>query len=137
MLLTVRANTSILGFISPSTTLGLTELDAVRATRDMEEVGTHNPNARAETAYNPDSELIPTVRSNGVLLANVTPVGGRISGTASLMRLDGWTREDIAILPKSGLVVNWPQMEVITAWWMRRSAEDQQKDIAKKCPRVF
>lgn len=119
------------GFIAPTTTLGLTELDAVRATRDMNEVGTHNPNARAETAYNPDSELIPTIRSNGILMANVTPGGGRIAGTASLMRLDGWTREDIAILPKSALVLSWPQMDVITAWWMQKSAEDQQKDFTK------
>jgi imidazolonepropionase-like amidohydrolase len=58
------------GFIAPSTTLGLTEIDAVRSTRDFGEVGSLNPNARAETAYNPDSEIIPTVRSNGVLLVN-------------------------------------------------------------------
>ncbi|RPI67490.1 MAG: hypothetical protein EHM43_07885, partial [Ignavibacteriae bacterium] len=79
------------GFIAPATTLGLTEIDAVRSTNDVSEIGSVNPNARAEAAYNPDSEIIPTIRSNGVLLANVTPTGGLISGMSSIMRLDGWT----------------------------------------------
>ncbi|MBU3741992.1 MAG: amidohydrolase [Candidatus Kapabacteria bacterium] len=115
------------GFIAPSTTIGLTEVDAVRSTRDMAEVGDVNPNARAETAYNPDSEIIPTIRYNGILLANVLPQGGIVSGLASLMRLDGWTREDIAVLPRSAIVLNWPSMDVITAWWMRESPEEQRK----------
>jgi len=117
------------GFITAATSLGLTELDAVRATRDYAETGDVNPNARAETAYNPDSELIPTVRSNGVLLANVVPEGGLIAGMSSLMRLDGWTREDIAIQPRSAMVLNWPSMHIVTAWWMKKSAEEQKKAI--------
>lgn len=125
------------GFITPSTTLGLTELDAVRATRDMAEVGTVNPNARAETAYNPDSELLPTVRSNGILLAGVMPVGGTVSGTASLMRLDGWTREDIAVLPRAGLVIQWPAMDVSTSPWERRSPDEQQKAITDNVRELY
>lgn len=117
------------GFIASTTTLGLTELDAVRATRDMAEVGDVNPNARAETAYNPDSELITTVRSNGVLLANVVPDGGMVAGMSSLMRLDGWTREDIAVQPRSAMVLHWPAMNVVTAWWMKKSPEEQKKAI--------
>lgn len=117
------------GFITPVTSLGLTELDAVRATRDNQEVGDVNPNARAETAYNPDSELIPTVRSNGVLIANVVPDGGIVAGMSSMMRLDGWTREDIAIQPRSAMVLNWPNMNIVTAWWMKKSAEEQRKAI--------
>lgn len=125
------------GFIAPSTTLGLTEIDAVRATRDIGEVGDINPNARAETAYNPDSEIIPTVRSNGVLLANSTPQGGLVSGQASLMRLDGWTREDLAVQRVSGLLINWPPMEVVSAWWQRKSADEQRKDIERNVRDVY
>ncbi len=125
------------GFIAPLTTLGLTEIDAVRSTRDMSEAGSFNPNARAETAYNPDSELIPTVRSNGVLLANASPQGGTISGQSSLMRLDGWTREDLAVKRVSGLFLNWPSMEVSNAWWMRKPAEEQRKDIEKNVRSVY
>jgi imidazolonepropionase-like amidohydrolase len=125
------------GFIAPMSTLGLVEIEAVRATRDMAEVGPFNPNARAETAYNPDSDIIPTVRSNGVLLANVAPQGGTVSGQASLMRLDGWTREDIAIRRVSGLVLAWPSMDVSTAWWVRTSAEEQKKQIEENVRSVY
>ncbi len=117
------------GFITPETTLGLVEIVAVSATRDYAEVGRINPNVRAETAYNPDSELIPTIRSNGVLIANVAPNSGLISGMSSLMRLDGWNREDIAILPRSGMILNWPSMRVISAWWMKKSSEEQRRAI--------
>src|SRR5690606_23174155 len=61
------------GFIAPSSTLGLREVDAVRATRDFNEVGSINPNIRSIVAYNTDSRLIPTLRNNGVLIAQITP----------------------------------------------------------------
>lgn len=125
------------GFIAPMTSLGLTEIDAVRSTRDMSEVGSFNPNARAETAYNPDSELIPTVRSNGILLVNSSPQGGTISGQSSMMRLDGWTREDLAVKRVSGLLLNWPSMEISNAWWMRKTADEQRKDIEKNVRSIY
>jgi len=125
------------GFIAPSSTIGLTEVDAVRSTRDMAEVGDVNPNARAETAFNPDSEIIPTIRYNGVLLANVLPQGGIVSGMSSLMRLDGWTREDIAVLPRSGMVLNWPSMDIIKAWWMRESPEEQRRKSEEAIRRIY
>ena len=124
------------GFIAPETTIGLTEIDAVRSTRDATEVGHFNPNARAETAYDPDSEIIPTIRSNGILIANVTPTGGVISGMSSLMRLDGWTREDIAIQSRSGMVMNWVNMHPVNAWWMEKSEEEQREEIEKRIAEV-
>jgi len=119
------------GFIAPVAATGLVEIDAVRSTRDIAEVGSMNPNVRAEVAYNPDSEIIPTVRYNGILLANVCPAGGTISGMSSVMRLDGWTREDIAVSPTSALVVNWPSMDVMNAPWIKKSADEQRKEIDK------
>lgn len=124
------------GFIGAQTTLGLNEIGAVRATRDAAEVGRFNPNVRAETAYDPDSDIIPTVRSNGILIANVSPEGGLISGLCSVMRLDGWTREDIAIEPRCALVVNWPSMSVSTSWWEKRSPEEQRKDQQKQLDEI-
>lgn len=118
------------GFIAPSSQIGISEIDAVRSTRDASEVGQFNPNVRTETAYNPDSEIIPTIRFNGILLANVCPTGDLVSGMSSLMRLDGWTREDISVLPSSAMMVNWPRMDVIRAWWMRKPEEEQKKEIA-------
>lgn len=125
------------GFIAPSSTIGLIEIDAVRATRDVTEVGQYNPNAKAEVAYNPESELIPTIRSNGVLIANVVPDGGIIAGRSSLMQLDGWTREDIALKRVSGMSVHFPQMNVFNAPWMRKSTDEQRRDNEKKLQELY
>ncbi|MCH7729424.1 MAG: hypothetical protein IH991_23550, partial [Planctomycetes bacterium] len=73
------------------TNLGLVEINAVRATKDYSEAGSINPNVVARVAVNPDSELIPVTRSNGVLLVVSAPTGGLISGKSSVMQLDGWT----------------------------------------------
>ena len=95
-------------FIAPNSTLGLTEIDAVRATRDFDEVGQYNPHIRSQIAFNVESKVISTVRTNGVLLAQATPRGGDISGTSSIMALDGWNWEDATILKDDGIHLNWP-----------------------------
>ncbi len=96
------------GFITPNSTLGLIEYEAVRATADFNEVGYLNPHVRTQTAYNSDSRIVPTVRTNGVLMAQVTPRGGRISGTSSVMNLDGWNWEDATLKADDGVHINWP-----------------------------
>ena len=100
------------GLISAGSTLGLQEIGAVRATRDYAEVGAVNPNVRANVSYNPDSELIPITRSNGILLALSVPRSGLISGTSSLMMLDGWTWEDATLMHPVGLHLFWPSMNI-------------------------
>ena len=100
------------GLISASTVLGLQEIGAVRATRDYAEVGDFNPNVRANVSYNPDSELIPVSRSNGILLALSIPKSGIISGQSSLMSLDGWTWEDATFKHPVGLHLFWPSMNI-------------------------
>src|SRR5690606_10354838 len=72
------------GLIQPNSQLGLSEIESVRATLDAREVGQFNPNVRAVVAYNTDSDIVPTIRGNGVLMTQVTPVGGTISGTSSV-----------------------------------------------------
>ncbi|UPK71138.1 amidohydrolase family protein [Chitinophaga filiformis] len=84
------------GVISPLTNLGLTEVEAVRATNDYTEVGEINPSVRSLVAYNTDSKVINTLRSNGILLAQVTPEGGMIPGSSSVVQLDAWNWEDAA-----------------------------------------
>ncbi|MEY4520878.1 MAG: hypothetical protein RIT10_63 [Bacteroidota bacterium] len=96
-------------FIAPNSTLGITEIDAVRATRDFQEVGYLNPHIRSQIAFNAESKVISTVRTNGVLFAQVTPRGGRISGTSSLMALSGWNWEDATIFKDDGVHLNWPE----------------------------
>jgi len=96
------------GFILTNTNLGLTEVDAVRASVDFRETGQMNPNVRTAIAYNADSMRIPTMRFNGILLAQVVPVGGLVSGTSSVMQLDAWNWDDAVIQMDDGLHINWP-----------------------------
>ena len=104
-------------FIVPNTTLGITEIDAVRASHDYSETGGFNPNIRTLIAYNSDSKVAKTVRTNGVLIAQVTPRGGRISGQSSVMHLDGWNWEDAALRIDDGIHLNWPASYYNTGWW--------------------
>ena len=97
-------------FILPNTTLGLVEIDAVRATRDERETGNLNPNVRTQIAYNTESIVTSTVRTNGILLAQVVPRGSLISGTSSIMKLDGWNWEDATYLKDDGIHLYWPEL---------------------------
>ena len=114
------------GLISAISTLGLQEIGAVRATRDYAETGSMNPNVRANVSYNPDSELIPISRSNGILLANSVPRSGRISGISSLMMLDGWTWEEASLIDTVALHIFWPSMN------QPKSEKDKQKNDKEK-----
>lgn len=105
------------GFIAANTTLGLFEIEAARATLDMYETGDLNPNARSIIAYNTDSRITPTVRANGILTAEITPVGGFISGTSSVVQLDAWNYEDAIYKLDNGIHINWPQMYTFKGWW--------------------
>ena len=100
------------GLIDCNSTLGITEIDLVRSTRDFYEVGQMNPNIRCIIAYNTDSKIPATVRSNGVLYAQVVPQGGLISGQSSVVELDGWNWEDAAYKMYDGIHANWPQMYI-------------------------
>lgn len=95
-------------FIAPNSRLGLVEIDAVRASRDFDDVGKYNPHVQTYSAYNTESRIIPTVRSNGVLFAQISPKGGRISGTSSIMQLDAWNWEDALLKKGDGIHLKWP-----------------------------
>ncbi len=96
------------GFILPNTTLGLADVDAIRASLDYDEVGEFNPHIRSFVAYNTDSPVIPTIRANGVLLGQICPRGGVISGSSSLMEFDAWNYEDALYKKDEGVHLNWP-----------------------------
>lgn len=121
------------GFIAPNTQLGLVEINAVRATRDMREVGIINPNVRAIIAYNTDSDVIPTVRSQGVLLAQITPQGGGISGSSTVVHLDAWNWEDAAMKTDEGIHLNWPNE--FRYRWRSRSYEENE-DYAEQLKEI-
>ncbi len=119
------------GLIGPVTQIGLTEISSVRATLDHREVGNITPEVWAAVGVNPDSTIVPVTRTNGILTVGVFPTGGLIPGRASVMRLEGWTYEDMAVKADAGLALNWPNTRPFTAWWMDQSEEDQLRAIRR------
>ncbi len=105
------------GFIVPNTTLGLVEIDAVRATDDDAEIGTYKPHIRSLIAYNAESKVVESMRPNGVLIGQITPRGGTISGTSSIVQFDAWNWEDATIKVDDGIHVNWPNSFSRGRWW--------------------
>lgn len=106
------------GFIAANTSLGLAEIDAVRATRDFDEVGGFLPHIRSIIAYNAESKIIETMRPNGVLMAQVAPRGGTISGTSSVVQFDAWNWEDAVYKLDDGIHINWPSSFSRGRWWL-------------------
>ncbi len=121
--------------VDACTRLGLTEIDAVRATRDYDETGSITPEVRAEVAVNPESELIPVTRSNGVLAALTAPTGGLISGTSAFLLLDGWTWQDMTLRAPVALHVNWPAMAIARSAAVPDSARKRQVEERDKALR--
>ena len=98
------------GLILSSSTLGLVEVNSVRATIDHTEIGEINPSIRSIVAYNTDSKVINTLKTNGILMANIVPDGGLISGSSSVVQLDAWNREDAAVKMENGLHLRMPSL---------------------------
>ena len=105
------------GFIAPNTTLGLVEIDAIRQSDDEDELGDMIPHVRSIIAYNAESNVVESMRPNGVLIAQVVPRGGRISGTSSIVQLDAWNWEDAVMKEDDGIHVNWPNSVRRGRWW--------------------
>lgn len=121
------------GLINAFTTVGLIEIGAVRATRDVTEVGLINPNVRAEVAFNPDSEHPPVTRANGITTVLVVPTGELIAGQSALMMLDGWTWEEMTLKAPVGLHIYWPRMiPPSTVRFSRQSPEELKKETERR-----
>lgn len=120
------------GFIAANSTLGLGEIDAVKASLDVREIGTMNPHIRSLIAYNAESKVIESMRPNGVLMGQITPRGGRISGTSSVVQFDAWNWEDAAMKIDGGIHMNWPRSITFGRWWLGEDpAAKQSKTYAK------
>lgn len=124
------------GFIAPAKELGLVEVNAVRATRDSDEIGDMIPHVRSLIAYNAESKVVESMRPNGVLLGQITPKGGRISGTSSIVQFDAWNWEDAAVKSDDGIHLNWPSSFRRGRWWLGeprglRPNKDYQKQVSE------
>jgi imidazolonepropionase-like amidohydrolase len=98
------------GIILPVSNLGLVEISAVRATSDVREIGDMNPNVRSIVAYNTDSKVINTLRSSGILMANIVPQGSFLAGSSSLVQLDAWNYQDAAVKTDIGMHLYMPSL---------------------------
>lgn len=129
------------GLVDAFSRLGLTEIGAVDVTQDLNELGDYNPHLSAYTAVHPASEHIPVTRANGVTHAVSAPTGGGgwgssnsggIPGQATLMHLDGWTVEEMAIEPSAAMVIEWPRIQTRTFDFSTFSFEDRPFTEAKR-----
>ena len=120
------------GFIAPNSTLGLVEIDAVKSSDDEEEIGSFNPNVRSIIAYDANSKVIETVRPNGILMAQITPRGGRISGTSSIVQLDAWHWQDALIKENDGIHLNFPETFRKSGSWFEPGTIEVNKDYQKQ-----
>lgn len=96
------------GFIAANSTVGMVEIDAVRPTNDLNEIGTFLPHIRTIIAYNAESKVVESLRPNGILSAQIIPTRGRIAGKSSIVQLDAWNWEDAGLKIDEGLHIYWP-----------------------------
>ncbi|MEP6684539.1 MAG: amidohydrolase family protein [Parafilimonas sp.] len=123
------------GLILTDSNIGLEEIQAIRSEHDEYELGELNPDVRSLVAYNTDSKIINTVRSNGILLANIVPNGGILSGTSSVMQLDGWNWEDAVYKMDNGIHFRMPSLAPVSenndADKVLKNAYDQIDNVRK------
>lgn len=98
------------GLIHPSSTLGLQEIGGIRSMQDFNEIGDLNPSVRSIAAYNADSKIINTLRSNGILLAHTAPQGSLLGGQSTVVQLDGWNADDAPYKLDVGMNLYMPSM---------------------------
>lgn len=123
------------GLISANSSLGLIEIEAVRATVDTAEVGAVNPNARAQIAVHADSVLLPVARAGGVLSALSVPHGELIAGQSALINLSGWNYEEMTVKPSVAMHIYWPSTRMPD--WLPKPAIDQALKAAAENLRVL
>ncbi len=97
------------GMIDAGTVLGLVEIDSAKETADFRDGGDFQPDLRAATGINPDSELIPVTRANGVLAAVTRPTGSLMAGQAALINLAGWVPAEMVVTDPLALCIEYPQ----------------------------
>lgn len=117
------------GLIALNTDLGLVEIEAVRATVDAREVGEYTPDVESWIAVNPDSELLPVARANGVSHFEPVPQGGVVAGQSALLALAGWTSEQMAIRKPIALHVYWPGADLDPTPKARARNKDKWKSL--------
>ena len=124
------------GLIALANQLGLIEIEAVRSTDDSREVTQTNPDIKAKVGYNADSEVIPTIRSNGFAYSMIYPDGSMLMGQSSLMQLDAWNYQDAVVADGTGLHVRWPNASTLGSRWNPKPADEVRKANAEQLAKL-
>jgi imidazolonepropionase-like amidohydrolase len=124
------------GFIAPNSTLGLVEIDAVKSSDDESEIGSFNPHIRSIIAYTADSKVVESVRPNGVLIAQITPRGGLISGTSSIVQLDAWHWRDAIIKENDGIHLDFPSSFKKSGSWFEPGSIETNKEYQNQIEEI-
>jgi imidazolonepropionase-like amidohydrolase len=122
------------GLIDAGTNVGIIEIDAVPGTVDTTELGEFNPNARADLAVNPHSNLIPVTRVNGVTTVLTEPEGGIISGQSALMQLAGWTAKEMTLKAPVAMHIRFPRVRT-PAFTEQPQEEEAEKEARQSYTR--
>jgi len=96
------------GLISSCTSLGLIEIPSIRASLDERETSDCTPEIESWTAVNPDSELIPVARANGITHFAPVPQGRLLGGSSAMLAARGWTIEDMTVSRRTAMHLFWP-----------------------------
>jgi len=115
------------GMIDSYCALGIEEISSIRATVDSQETGRINPQVLSVEALRPDSMHIPVSRSNGITTALVAPQGGLISGRSGLIRLTGYTPEEMVFMSPVALHIEFP-----SAGRSRRRQSSEQDQASRQ-----
>jgi imidazolonepropionase-like amidohydrolase len=113
--------------IDAGSQLGLTEIGALRQTRDYSDIARFSPELHAASAIHPHSEHIRIARTAGIGTTLAVPSGGIISGQSCLIHLDGWTVDEM--LFESDLALH---LSVPTLPERFRGGESRRKEFEKR-----
>ena len=113
------------GMIDSASMIGL-EKASEELPSDAEEIGLLNPQLRAATAVNPNSDLIPITRANGVTSVVVMPQGDLIAGQMSLIHLDGSSNDAMLVSKTTSVYLKFPA--IVTVPLRPHEADDADED---------
>jgi imidazolonepropionase-like amidohydrolase len=120
------------GFVDGGSNLGLNEMGEVKQSTDDNENGPFQPDLRSLVAMNPESVKIGIARCAGITTAHVSSGGGLISGISTVVETSGYNREQMSLIDRDMLVVNWPEgPNGAFVQFIPADALQKQKDEAK------
>ncbi|QSX38329.1 amidohydrolase family protein [Shewanella sedimentimangrovi] len=120
------------GLIALDSHAGMVEIEMARPTRDIADVGLNNAELRAASAFNPDSEIIPTLRRNGISHVQLVPEGEAMAGQSALVGLDSWTVEQALVPSRMGQHLYWPELGPLASDDEERSKQLKEHDEATR-----